>query len=316
LSEITCILNDKKSKDAFGALLQKEVLAYLLSLHYKKFFLRGKIFFNKKYNPKKEVKKFNNLFKFFGKKLIKTNKIKDISNYNNLKFINDKFTYNISYKTSQRFIKSLGIEDNKKLFLEFRKRFWLFNKKQKNNRKTIVIHIRNYIHNYDMIYGSESIQYQLFNHDYKLPTYNKKFFTLWFISVVQKIIKTEKLKNKRFKIILCSAGIKADFNEITYKLKKIGQVQLFINKSIFSTFKIMINADYLILSQSAFSYLASLINDGKKYIRNGYRSHLPFDVKIIKDYQITNMSYARYLFNYLLYIIFRIKLKIYRIIKI
>ena len=316
MSVITCVLNDKRSKDAFGALLQKEVLAYLLSLHYKKFFLRGKIFFNKIYNPKKEVKEFNNLFKFFGKKLIKTNKIKDISNYNDLEFINDQFTYNISYETSQRFIKSLSIEDNKKLFLEFRKRFWFFNKKIKNNRKTIVVHIRNYINNYDMIYGPESIQYQLFNHDYKLPTYNKKFFTLWFISAVQKIIKTERLKNNRFKIILCSAGVKADFNEIIYKLKKIGQVQLFVNKSIFSTFKIMINADYLILSQSAFSYLASLINDGKKYIRNGYRSHLPFDVSIIKDYQITNMSYARYLFNYLLYIIFRVKLKIYRIIKI
>jgi len=314
-SKITCIL--KKTDAAFGAILQIEVLAYLISLYYKKIFLRGKIFFfDKIFTPKKEVKKFNNLFKFFGKKLIKTDKIKDISNYNDLESINDEFTYNISYKTSQHFIKDLGIEDNKEIFLEFRKRFWFFNKKIKNKKKTIVIHIRNYINNHDNNYGSESIQYQYFNHDYKLPTYNKKFFTLWFISMVQKIIKTERLKKNKFKIILCSAGIKNDFSEIEYKLKKIGKLQLFINKSSFSTFKIMINADYLILSQSAFSYLASLINEGKKYIRNGYRSYLPFDVKIIKDYQIINMSYARYLFNFLLYIIFRIKLKIYRIVKI
>jgi hypothetical protein len=317
-SKITCIL--KKSDAAFGAILQKEVLAYLLSLYYKKKFFRGKIFYSDKiFTPKKEVKKFDNLFKFLGErvsKLTRSNKIKDISNYNDLKSLNDEFTYNITYKTSQHFIKNLTTEDNKEIFLEFRKRFWVFNRKVKNKEKTIVVHIRNYINNHDNNYGSESIQYQYFNHNYKLPTYNKEFFTLWFVSMVQKIIKTERLKKNKFKIILCSAGIKADFSEIENKLKKIGKLQLFINKSSFTTFKIMINADYLILSQSAFSYLASLINEGKKYIRNGYRSYLPFDVKIIKDYQITNISYARYLFNNLLYIIFRIKLKIYRILKI
>ncbi len=314
-SKITCIL--KKSNAAFGAILQIEVLAYIMSLYYKKPFLRGKIFFiDKIYTPKKEIKKFNALFDFFGKKLNRIDNIKNIYDHNDLKSINDGFIYNISYKTTQNFIKNLTKHENENIFLEFRKKFWFFNKKKKNKIKTIVIHVRNYIKNHDDNYGSVSIQYQYFNHDYKLPTYNKKFFELWFVSIVKEIVKSENLKKNKFRIFLCSAGEKADFDEIVSKLKMIGNIQLFINKSSFSTFKIMINANYLILSQSAFSYLASLINDGKKYIRNGYRSHLPFDVRIIKDYQITNMSYTKYLFNHLLLIIFRIKLKIYRIFKI
>ncbi len=62
----------------------------------------------------------------------------------------------------------------------------------------------------------------------------------------------------------------------------------------------MITADHLVLSQSSFSYLASFINCGKKYIRNGFRHTLTDDVKIVKDYNLLNISYSYYLYCSLL----------------
>ena len=72
----------------------------------------------------------------------------------------------------------------------------------------------------------------------------------------------------------------------------------------------MINADHLILAQSSFSYLASFINRGKKYIRNGFRQHLPYDVEVIKDYELENFYYHDYILNNLLKLILRVKVKI------
>ena len=58
----------------------------------------------------------------------------------------------------------------------------------------------------------------------------------------------------------------------------------------------MILSDCLVLSQSSFSYLASLISNGKKYIRNGFRHPLSMDVKIIKDYQLLRNILFRILY--------------------
>jgi hypothetical protein len=136
----------------------------------------------------------------------------------------------------------------------------------------------------------------LYDYDYKLPTYNKIFFNKWYISLVKKIIKKNNLKERKFKIILCSVGKQESFIDLINGLKSFGNVELYLNKDDFSTFMLMINAKYLILAHSSFSYLASLINTGEKYIRNQFRHPLPFDVQIIKDYKLLKINYFLYLY--------------------
>ena len=70
----------------------------------------------------------------------------------------------------------------------------------------------------------------------------------------------------------------------------------------------MIEADYLIMAQSSFSYLASFINRGSKYIRNGFRHVLPADVTIIKDYKLLNTSYSYYIYCRTLELFLKLKL--------
>ena len=315
MTRVTFFFNDNKSEDSFGAILQKEVLAYLLSLYFKKKFVRGKIFFNSKFNHASHVKKFNNIFNFYGKKnLYIENNIKNLSHYKNLKYIKGRFIYNIPFKISQKFLKKLNFKDNKNIFLKFRKKFWSYNKKKKNKIKLLTLHIRNFRKEFDTVCGLESIIYQLFNHDYNLPTYNTNFFTKWYVTLVKDIIKKEKLKKNEFEIILCSNGKKKEFEDIISKLNKIGNLKIFINKDNFQTFKLMINSDYLILAHSSFSYLASMINTGKKYIRNNFRHPLPFDVKIVKDYELLNISYLKYFYYEFLKFLLRVKIKFKKVL--
>ena len=148
-----------------------------------------------------------------------------------------------------------------------------------------------------------------------MPNYNTNFFTLWVESLVKFIIKNNKLKKNKIKIILCSTGPKDDFDILTKKLKKITQVISFIDKDDFNTFIKLINANYLILSHSSFSYIASFLCRGKKYIRENFRHPLPYDVNVVKDKVLLNLSYIRVTHLLLLKKFFLIKLKYNSLIK-
>ncbi len=340
LTKYTFIQNKNEFVEGFGSLFQREILAYILCLFYKKKFVRTKLFFNKYINRNpREINKFNNLFNFLGKKNLKviSNKeikqyqkiqynkktlsynipfekkqdyLEDIKKFSEIKYLKKKKLYNIPFKVSLDFLKKLNKIESKKIFLKFRKNFWSVHKKKINNKvTTIVIHLRCYRKNID-IGGFQTFMYQYFNFDYGLPNYNTYYFTRLYVGLIKNIIKENKLNKKQIKIILCSTGTKKTFFDIAFKLSKLGKFYLYINKSDFNTFKIMLNADHLILSHSSFSYFASFINEGKKYIRNNFRHPLPYDVKVVRDYEILDISYFNYLYHVFSKIIFIFKLKI------
>jgi hypothetical protein len=340
LTKYTFIQNKNEFVEGFGSLFQREILAYILCLFYQKEFLRTKLFFNKHINRnRREIKKFNNLFSFLGKKnlkLIANNEIKkyqkiqynkktlsynipfekkqdyleDIKKFSEIKYLKKNQIYNIPFKVSLDFLKNLNKIENKKLFSKFRKNFWIVYEKKINKKvTTVVIHLRCYRKNIDNG-GFQTFMYQFFNLDYGLPNYNTYYFTKLYVSLIENIIKKNKLNKNEIKIILCSTGPKKTFFDLAHKLNKLGKFYLYINKSDFNTFKTMISADHLILSHSSFSYVASFINNGKKYIRNNFRHPLPYDVKVVRDYEILDISYLNYFYYSVLEIIFVFKFKI------
>lgn len=311
MSVITYSQSKRELTEGVGSLYQRELLAYLISLflHFK--FQRSILFFYKKHNRKLLIKKFDKLFNFFGKK--KKNNYFFIKRPKNINEINrDKFVYNLPFHISEKLFSKLSFNKRKELINKFRKEFWKFNTKSFFKRKnkifnTIVLHIRNKSKG-DTIFGESSFPYQIFSYDYHLPDHNPIFYANWYLSLVKKIIIEKKLLNKKIKIYVCSTGPISDFSYLYNKLNIIAPTELFLNKEEFKTFRLMIEADYLIMAQSSFSYLASFINRGSKYIRNDFRHVLPADVTIIKDYKLLNTSYSYYIYCRTLELFLKLKL--------
>ena len=107
---------------------------------------------------------------------------------------------------------------------------------------------------------------------------------------------------------MCSTGQKKEFKKIINDLSKLAKLKLLLNFNVYQTFKLMISAEYLILSQSSFSYLASFLNIGKKYIREKFRHPLPPDVILVKDYNLLKLPLFCYSFCKILQLLFSIKL--------
>jgi hypothetical protein len=312
MSVITYSQSEREHTEGVGSLYQRELLAYLISLFFNSKFERSILFFYKKHNKNIFIKKFDQLFDFFGKKKNKNiySLIKQVKNINELK--KNKFIYNLPFHLSEKLFSKFSFKKRKELINKFRKEFWEFNKKnliKKKDKKynTIVLHIRNRSKG-DVIFGELTFPYQIFSYDYNLPDHNPIFYSNWYLSLVKKIIIEKKLFNKKIKIYICSTGLFSDFSYLYNKLKKIAPTKLFLNKEEFRTFRLMIEADYLIMAQSSFSYLASFINRGSKYIRNGFRHVLPADVTIIKDYKLLNTSYSYYIYCRTLELFLKLKL--------
>ena len=312
MNVITYSQSERERTEGVGSLYQRELLAYLISLFFHFKFERSILFFYKKHNKNIFIKKFDQLFDFFGKKKSKNSHslIKQIKNINELK--KDKFIYNLPFHLSEKLFSKFSFKKRKELINKFRKEFWGFNKKNLIKKKdktynTIVLHIRNRSKG-DVIFGELTFPYQIFSYDYNLPDHNPNFYSNWYLSLVKKIIIEKKLFNKKIKIYICSTGLFSDFSYLYNKLKKIAPTELFLNKEEFRTFRLMIEADYLIMAQSSFSYLASFINRGSKYIRNDFRHVLPDDVTIIKDYKLLNTSYSYYVYCRALELFLKLKL--------
>jgi len=133
VKKFTFVQTNIELEEGYGSLFQREILAYLVSRHYKGLFLRSKLFFNKKNNPNLKItEKFNNIFNFLGKFIL--NKNFDIKNINKIKQINNKNKnniYNISFKLSLNFLNNLNKKINKNLILNLRNKF-CYKKKKKN----------------------------------------------------------------------------------------------------------------------------------------------------------------------------------------
>jgi hypothetical protein len=307
--------NNKKGTEGFGSLYQRELFAYFISLFFNFNFQRSRLFFYLKhkknlsnYNGKYKtiINKFNKLFNFFNTKTYNY-LVNEIDNINNLK--KKRIIYNVPFHVSEKFFSKLSTSIQKNLVKKFRKKFWYFNKKIfiKKKNKIIVLHIRNKS-KADIVVGEDSFTYQLFTNDYMIHNNNYKFYSSWFFNVVKKIMVENKLSKKCVKIYVCSVGKRSDFSNLYNNLKKIAKTQLVINKDEYKTFKLLINADYFIMSQSSFSYLASFINRGSKYIRNSFRHVLPYDVNIIKDYELQGVTYLDYVYTKIGELFFKLRL--------
>jgi len=295
MSIITFRQSNREYTEAVGSLYQREVLAYLVSLKYYFKFTRSNLIFYKKHNLNFNNTRFNNLFKFFNnsKKNLKNYKLINVSNIKEFKKKNCIF--NLPFRISEKVVSITSYKERTSLIKKFRKNFWKYNKKlivKNKDFQQIVLHIRNRSKG-DTIFGNSTLPYQLFNQDYGLPNNNPVFYKNWYISVVKKIIKENKNPPPK-KIYICSTGNEKDFYSLKKELNKICETILFLNVDEYKTFKKMILADYLVLSQSSFSYLASLINNGKKYIRNGFRHPLSSDVEIIKDQQLMKITFLKH----------------------
>ena len=296
MSIITFKQSEREYTEAIGSLYQREVLAYLVSLKLNFYFKRSKLFYYKKHNPKLKISKFHKLFYFFNNfKLLKKNY--ETVNIESLNFIyKNNILYNLPFHISEKVISNTNLKNKNLIINKFRKNFWEYNKKikKKNNFKSLVLHIRNKSKG-DIIFGDNTLPYQIFSYNYKLPNNNPNFYTNWYVALVKKILKENKT-SKKIKIFICSTGKTKDFMKLYNRLNKICETEFWLNKDEFKTFEKMITADYFVMSQSSFSYLASLVSKGKKYIRNGFRHPLSQDVQIIKDYKLIKMSYAYYLY--------------------
>lgn len=308
MSVITYKQNRREYTEGIGSLFQRELLSYLVSIFLKISFKRSKLFFYDRHNRIYYSKKVYKLFNFFGDQLDKSSLI----NVNNIKLIDKKkYTYNLPLKTTEKFFRNLD-NKNKKIIINYlRRKFW------KNNnfifkKNTIVLHLRNYSKGDNVLFTRSNIErsfpYQIFSFNYDIPNQNFEFYRKWYVALVRKIILENNLKKNKLKIYLCSTGKKKDFQKIQQDLRKIGKFKLLLNFSEYKTLKLMICAEFLILAQSSFSYLASFLNIGKKYIRNSYRSPLPPDVLFVKDYDLLEFSYFYYGYCKFLEIIFKVKL--------
>jgi hypothetical protein len=308
----------RKHQQGIGGVLQGEILAYLLCIYFDCIFIRSNFFYYKGHDLGAGgfyEQKWKGLFKFLGKNNINiTKKAKIIKNLNQLKN-KSNFAYNIPFGLSLEFLKILSKEEKNKIFENFRNKFWKKNKKleKKKNITNIVLHLRNFSRG-DTIFGRQSLIYQIFSYNYGLPNNNPEFYTNWYSELVKKIIKDNKLKKKKLQIYICSTGKIDDFFKTKEKLEKLGNTKIRLNFSSYDDFKLLISADYFIMAQSSFSYLASLINKNKKYIRNGFRQPLPPDVQIVKDYHLSGFSFIGYLYNNFTAFLIRIKIKIINIL--
>ena len=251
--------------EATGSLYQRELLAYLVSLKLNFSFKRSRLFFYKKHNPKLKILKFHKLFNFFNN-LKSSKKNYEIIDANNLDHIKRNAIYNLPFHFSEKIISNTDLKQRDKIIRNFRNKFWKNNKKikKKDNYKSLVLHIRNKSKG-DIILGDTSFPYQIFSYDYKLPNNNPHFYTNWYINLVKKILKENK-SFKKLKIFICSTGEKKDFKKLYDHLNSFCRTELYLNQDEYKTFEKMITADFLVLSQSSFSYLASLINKNEKYV--------------------------------------------------
>lgn len=309
MSIITYKQSAREYTEGIGSLFQRELLAYLVSIFLKVKFKRSRPFFYARHNKVYYTKKIHKLFNFFGDLL---NNV-PLININNTKQINKKknLAYNIPYKQSETFFRNLDNKNKKKIVSNLRKKFW-----KKNNlffkKNTIVLHLRNYSKGDEVLFTRSNIErsfpYQIFSFNYNIPNQNSEFYTKWYVALVTKIVSENKLNKNNLKIYLCSTGKKKEFQKIKQELSKIGKIRLLLNFNEFKTLKLMICAEFLILAQSSFSYLASFLNLGKKYIRHSYRSPLPFDVIFIKDYNLLKLSCIHYSYCKFLQVLYEIKI--------
>ena len=316
MSRITFKYLQNPHAAGIGSVLQGEILANLVSIYLKFPFQRIGYFFYYK-SSKKNKRKWEFIFRYYkNKDNYNEHCIKEVTSINNISKKN-KFIYNIPFKISESFLKSISSKEKERITNVFRKKFWKYNKKLsiKNKKiKNIVLHLRN-ITRYDTIINWDSYGYEYFSYDYKLPNQNTLFYTSWYSDLVKTIIKKNKLTKKNVKIVICTTGKKKSFENLIKKLSKFTNVELRINENAFEDFKYLINADYLILGKSSFSYIASFINKRQKFIRNGFRHILPYDVKIVKDYHLTNYSFISYIYNNILLYFFKRKLHFIRLKK-
>ncbi len=307
------ILTFKQSKreytEAVGSLYQREVMAYLVALKMNFKFYRSKLIFYKKHNSSININKFDQMFNFLNNKKIYVQSYNFIDVLNTKIIFNHKNIYNLPFHISEKIFSNINIKTRNRIISKFRKLFWTHNKIIKKDKKNlnIVLHIRNKSKG-DVIFGQSSLPYQIFSQNYNLPNNNPSFYKNWYVAIIKKILRENRKSKKKIKISICSTGKKADFDELFKELRKFSKIKFFLNIDEFVTFKKMITADHLVLSQSSFSYLASLINCGKKYIRNGFRHTLTDDVKVIKDYDLLNISFGYYFYCSFLENLIKLKL--------
>jgi hypothetical protein len=197
---ITYNFYKKKHQQGIGGVLQGEILAYLLCIYFDSIFIRSNFFYYKGHDKRFLEKKWKGLFKFLGKNNINiTKKAKIIKNLNQLKN-KSNFAYNIPFELSLKFLTILSKEEKKKIFENFRNKFWKKNKKleKKKNITNIVLHLRNFSRG-DTVLGQQSLIYQIFSYNYGLPNNNPEFYTNWYSELIKKIINENKLKKKIYK---------------------------------------------------------------------------------------------------------------------
>lgn len=309
MNNITYKFYDKPHTQGIGGVLQGELLAYFISKYYNYDFIRNKFFYYKGHEKNFNSKKWRKIFNFFGSTKIKK-KILKVHRLSQLKIKYNQIL-SVPLDISLNFFKKLSKSNQTTIVENFRKIFWKKNiyLKKKSKKKIIVLHIRNFSKG-DEILGDESLNYEIFSYDYKMPYNNPIFYNNWYSQLIKKIFNKNKLNKKNSIMYICSTGDEKDFFQIKKKLKKFSNLKLRLNYNSFQDFELMINADYLVMAQSSFSYLISFINDKKKYIRNGFRQPLPPDVEIVKDYYLENYSYLLFIYNNILKIFFKIKLKL------
>lgn len=200
---------------------------------------------------------------------------------------------NISFVESKNRIDRLPQSTWKSCLEIFRLQFNLHNKllldqirSNTSSKVQIGLHIRNYSAA-DTQIGAQSLPWEIYSVDYRkfgIKLNNPIFYANLYTSFVVHILAEHKIHYDNVGVNIYSTGNPEDFALLLYQLKRKNiSSTLFLNRPSYQDFMEMVTCDYLILAKSSFSYLASLCASSTKYIRNGFRVRLPYDVNILND---------------------------------
>jgi hypothetical protein len=288
--------------EGYGSILQRELFAFILALDLNLPFVRVKNNFYPKHEPShvsfnKANRDWNSLFKFMGP-FSREIKIKNCLNLQEIYSSIGNEIFSVDFDISFTYFKKLP-ESKKKFYIN------LIRKKVavKKSKNILALHLRNISKGDTLRNIYNSFPYQLFSYDYKIKNNNNKFYTSLYFNIVKNISH----KNKIDKILIFSTGKLSDFSEIINYLNDIAPVEISLNNYSYEDFKKMISAEYLVMSHSSFSWLASILSNGKKFIRKGFRHELPYDVISMNDFIVKDFTLPIFLLSKVQYFIFRLK---------
>lgn len=155
----------------------------------------------------------------------------------------------------------------------------------RRDKPKVTIHLRGKSRG-DVLLGFDSLPYEYVDHDYGLSRDNPHYYSRLYTRLLNFIAADVGCE---IDVVVCSSA-KVSFLQNFFRGLD-GDITLHIeSRPDYEDFKHMVDCDILVMAKSSLSYLASMLNPNKKYIRENYRHRLPPDVTIFSDEDYLDLS--------------------------